>query len=102
MINQKHTWIHGFKQKTSIDLDQDRANEIIRENFEPKANKIDIACRLSESINDKDNKLVFTKRQLIDLVLKDNAESEQEIKRLLNQYRGQLNGYVSHIRQELE
>jgi len=102
MINQNNTWKHGFMQKAGLETDKERAIEIIRENYEPQSNKIDIACRLSESINERDIKLVFTKRQLIDLVLKNNAESEQEIKHLLSQYRGQLNGFVSHIRQELK
>jgi hypothetical protein len=101
MINQNNTWKHGFQQKTGLDTDEERVKEIIRENYEPKANKIDIACRLIESVNDRDKNLVFTKRQLIDLVLKNDAESEKEIKHLLSQYRGQLNGFVSHIRQEL-
>lgn len=103
MINQNNTtWKHGFQQRTGLDVDQDRANQIIKENHEPKTDKIDIAIRLSENVNDKDKNLVITKKQLIDLVLKDNEESEQQIRKLLSLSRGKLNSFVSHVRQELK
>jgi hypothetical protein len=96
------TWVNGIQQRITLDnTDPQRIREIIKENYVPKINRLAIANRLIENVKDRDTKMIMTKRELIDLVFKDNEESESKIKSILVKNRGSLNGYVSHIRKQL-
>lgn len=102
MNKETTTWVHGFEQRTGLETDQQRVKEILRENHEPKSNRIEIANRLIEGVTGRDTKLIMTKKELIDLILKDNEDSEKEVKKILSKYRGSLNAFCSHVRQELK
>ncbi|CAA9195060.1 hypothetical protein [Flavobacterium collinsii] len=99
---EQSTWKHGFKQRTGLDTDSDRVKEIIKENYEPKNNRVDKAIRLSESVTGRDSIMVLTKKELIDLIFKGGEDAERQIKKILVKNDGKLNGFVSHIRQELK
>jgi len=71
MNKETTTWVHGFEQRTGLETDQQRVKEILRENYEPKSNRIEIANRLIEGVTGRDTKLIMTKKELIDLILKD-------------------------------
>ncbi|MFV8390016.1 hypothetical protein [Flavobacterium sp. LB1P71] len=80
-MNQKTTgtWIHNSEQRTGLETDSTKLKEIITENLGPKTNKIEIAERLIEGVKGRDTIMIITKRELNDLILKDNEESEKNI-----------------------
>jgi hypothetical protein len=96
------TWSNGIPQRIYLDdTDPKRIKEIIKENYIPKISRLEIANRLIEGVTGRDTKMIITKKELIDLIFKDNEESENQIKSILVKNRGQLNAYCSHIRQQL-
>jgi hypothetical protein len=102
MDNNNTTWVNGIQQRICLDdTDPKRIKEIIKENYLPKISRLEIANRLIEGVTGRETKMIITKKELIDLIFKDNEESEKEIKSILSKNRGQLNAYCSHIRQQL-
>jgi hypothetical protein len=80
-MNQKTTgtWRHNSEQHTGLETDSTKLKEIITDNRGPKANRIEIAERLIEGVKGRDTIMIITKRELNDLILKDNEESEKNI-----------------------
>jgi hypothetical protein len=102
MYENNITWVNGIPQRIYLDdTDPQRIKEIIKENYTPKISRLEIANRLIEGVTGRDTKMILTKKELIDLIFKENEESEKEIKSILSKNRGHLNAYCSHIRRQL-
>jgi hypothetical protein len=94
----------GTPRRNTLDnTDEQRVREILKETAVPQApDRVTKAIRLIEGVKGRDTKMIITKRELIDLILKDNEESEQRVREILSKNKGELNAFCSMVRGELK